>query len=64
MRKIPWKKMTLRDRIAARLFVAFIYKKTEPITFIADVWATSTNKDDRKICRDIADSVIEEAKHG
>jgi len=58
---MKWERMTLRDRIAARIYVAMVYQSTEPIIYVVDAWQTA-GKISRKKCRSLADRILIETE--
>ena len=56
---MKWESMTLRDRIAARIYVSTMHTTTKSITFVPKAWAGASTPA-RKKCRSCAKSILEE----
>jgi hypothetical protein len=54
-----WEKLSLRERIAARIYVSLIHVSTEPITFFIDAWEHA-DAVARKKCLALSDSIQKE----
>lgn len=54
---MKWESMSIRDRIAAHIYVSMMHTSTEPIIFVPEVWSKA-DKITRKKCRACANTIL------